>query len=137
MKDEGDRIVAVDFGGYSFLPVSFFAFALTHSPAYSSFAWDIARMPRYPSAAAEVGALASASGAMVPFNTNNIGLPKELKSRLHAAHKPPPRLMRLCFLFQVLATYVRCVATCRTSKDIKDVSNIIYYRTNIRNKSDT
>lgn len=30
MKDGEGRIVAVDFGGYSFLPPSFFVFALNH-----------------------------------------------------------------------------------------------------------
>lgn len=110
MKLEGDnRIVAIDFGGYSFLPPSFFAFALRPG-AHSSFAPHIAKILNYPQST-EVVALVVASGAMVPFGTNNIGqqldplalfsflaslpftmiprsmcctgLPKELRSRLH------------------------------------------------------
>ena len=70
MKDRDGRIVAVDFGGYSFLPPSF-----AFSPKYggsSSFALHIAPMLDYPPSS-HVGAMVSASCALVPYNSNNVG----------------------------------------------------------------
>jgi len=78
MKDREGRIVAVDFGGYSFLPPSFFALALT----YGDFAHRVASMLEYPeSPSTNVSATESASCALVPYSSNDIGLPKELRSR--------------------------------------------------------
>ncbi|KAG8899422.1 subtilisin-like serine protease [Tulasnella sp. 403] len=70
MRDSDGRIVAVDFGGYSFLPPSFFAFALGHG----SLAHRISTMLEYPSSpSTHVAALVSASCALVPYGTNDIG----------------------------------------------------------------
>ncbi|CAA7264995.1 unnamed protein product [Cyclocybe aegerita] len=89
MKDRENRIVAVDFGGYSFLPPSFFAFALKHGGC-SDFAHRIASMLEYPpSPSAHVAAMVSASCALAPYSSNDIGVPERLQSRLqsvHAAH---------------------------------------------------
>ncbi|KAJ3502364.1 hypothetical protein NLJ89_g8924 [Agrocybe chaxingu] len=48
MKDSNGGIVAVDFGGYSFLPPSFFAFTLRYGGC-SNFALRVARTLEYPS----------------------------------------------------------------------------------------
>jgi hypothetical protein len=70
LKDLDGRIVAVDFGGYSFLPPSFFAFALKQG----SLAHRIATMLNYPSSPSpNASALESASYALAPFSTNDIG----------------------------------------------------------------
>ena len=72
MKDGEGRIVAVDFGGYSFLPPSFFALALTHG----GFAHRIASsgMLEYPAPpSTNVSALESASSALAPFSSNDVG----------------------------------------------------------------
>ena len=71
MKDRENKIVAVDFGGYSFLPPSFFAFALKHG-GRSGFADRIATMLSYP-ASTQVGAMVSASYALVPYSSNAVG----------------------------------------------------------------
>lgn len=64
------RIVAVDFGGYSFLPPSFFAFALRQG----SLAHRIATMLNYPSSPSpNASAVESASCALAPFSSNDIG----------------------------------------------------------------
>ncbi|KAG8911170.1 hypothetical protein FRC00_006960, partial [Tulasnella sp. 408] len=67
MKDRDGRIVAVDFGGYSFLPPSFFAFALKQG----NFALRLAGMLRYPPST-NVAALVSASCALAPYSSNDI-----------------------------------------------------------------
>ena len=69
MKDKDDRIVAVDYGGYSFLPPSFFALALRHG----AFAHELAAMLQYPPCKDNSKALVSASCALAPFSSNNIG----------------------------------------------------------------
>ena len=69
MKDKDGRIVAVDYGGYSFLPPSFFALALRHG----AFAHELAAMLQYPPCKDNTKALVSASCALAPFSSNNIG----------------------------------------------------------------
>ena len=69
MKDKDDRVVAVDYGGYSFLPPSFFALALRHG----AFAHELAAMLQYPPCKDNTKALVSASCALAPFSSNNIG----------------------------------------------------------------
>jgi hypothetical protein len=71
MKDREGRIVAVDFGGYSFLPHSFFAYALNDGGP-SRLKHHIARILRYPRSST-VSAMASASCALAPFTSNNVG----------------------------------------------------------------
>ncbi|KAH9160945.1 hypothetical protein EDB89DRAFT_818080 [Lactarius sanguifluus] len=80
-KVEGNRIVALDFGGYSFLPPSFFAFVLYQGDP-SNFTHRIARRVVYPPSKTEVAAMVSASCALVPRSSNDIGLSEELESRL-------------------------------------------------------
>lgn len=69
MRDKDGRIVAVDYGGYSFLPPSFFALALR----YGTFAHELAAMLQYPPCQDDTKALVSASCALAPFSSNNIG----------------------------------------------------------------
>ena len=73
MKTDGDdRIVAVDFGGYAFLPPSWFEFALKF--AGTNFALRVAAMLDYPAPPHEnVEALVSASCALAPRGTNKVG----------------------------------------------------------------
>ena len=61
----------MDFGGYSFLPPSFFAFALKHGGC-SNFAHQIASMLDYPPSI-DVGAMISASCALAPYSSNDVG----------------------------------------------------------------
>ena len=63
------KIVAMDYGGYSFLPPSFFALALRHG----AFAHKLAAMLQYPLCQDNTKALVSASCALAPFSSNNIG----------------------------------------------------------------
>ncbi|KAH9174386.1 hypothetical protein EDB89DRAFT_568430 [Lactarius sanguifluus] len=79
-KVEGNRIVALDFGGYSFLPPSF-AFVLDQGDL-SGFTDRVARRVVYPPSTTEVAAMVSASCALVPRSSNDIGLSEELESRL-------------------------------------------------------
>jgi len=82
MKDRDNKIVAVDFGGYSFLPPSFFVFVLKYGGS-SNLALRISPMLKYPSALpGHVAAMVGASCSLAPYSTNNIGLPKKLRSRL-------------------------------------------------------
>ncbi|TFK69304.1 hypothetical protein BDN72DRAFT_619183 [Pluteus cervinus] len=78
MKDEGDRIVALDFGATCFLPPSFFALVLYNGD--TNLTQLIAKKVKYPEST-EVNAMLAASFALVPFGTNEIGVPHELKSR--------------------------------------------------------
>lgn len=71
MKDKENRIVALDFAGYNFLPPSFFAFALNRGD-YSGFTHRIAHRVVYPRST-ELEAMMHASFALVPFSSNNIG----------------------------------------------------------------
>lgn len=74
MRDSEDRIVAVDFAGYSFLPPSFFA--LTHGYP-SHLKHHIACILKYPPSTTVV-AMVSASCALAPFYSNNVGEPVTL-----------------------------------------------------------
>ena len=84
MKDQGNKIVAIDFAGYSFLPPSFFAFVL-HQGDHSGFTQRIARKLDY-SPSAEIVPMVNASCALVPFSSNNIG---EQISLLFFLFQPP------------------------------------------------
>ncbi|KAI0794666.1 hypothetical protein C8Q74DRAFT_1249984 [Fomes fomentarius] len=77
MKDGEGRIVAVDFGGYSFLPPSFFALALRRG---GGFAHNISCQIEIPPSP-NLAPTESASFALVPRGRNDIGLPRELRSR--------------------------------------------------------
>lgn len=79
MKDRDGEIVAVDFAGYSFLPPSFFNFVLIQE--FASFAHEIRLILKHPSSPND-RALVIASCALVPFGTNNMGVPRRLRSRL-------------------------------------------------------
>ena len=89
MKDRDGRIVAVDFGGYSFLPPSFFAFSLKYGGS-SSFALHIASMLDYPPSS-HVGAMVRASCALAPYNSNNVGEQISLLSFGFLASRPLTR----------------------------------------------
>src|SRR5260221_12264635 len=65
MKDQQDKIVAVDFGASCFLPVSFFAFVLVNS--LNPFTQSIAQLITYPKPTLEqTNALLAAHQALVP-----------------------------------------------------------------------
>ena len=71
MKDEENRIVAIDFGGYCFLLPSLFAFVLNQGD-HSGFTQRIARKFVH-SPLSELAALVNASCLLVPFSSNNVG----------------------------------------------------------------
>ena len=70
MKDEGDRVIALDFGATCFLPPTFFAFVLQKGDTIPT--QLIAKKVKYPEST-EVDAMFTASFALVPFGTNKIG----------------------------------------------------------------
>ncbi|KAH8826249.1 hypothetical protein DL96DRAFT_1277368 [Flagelloscypha sp. PMI_526] len=73
MRDRDDRVVAVDFGGYSFLPPSFFAFAMRYG-CCGTFAYRMASLLKCPPLPpTHVSALISASCALVPYGLNDVG----------------------------------------------------------------
>ncbi|KAF8903026.1 hypothetical protein CPB85DRAFT_1320523, partial [Mucidula mucida] len=72
------KIVALDFEATCFLPPSFFAFAL--AAAHDNFTLQVARHVKYP-ASKNLNAMMKASYFLVPFGTNDIGLPRELKRK--------------------------------------------------------
>lgn len=78
--------MAVDFGGYSFLPPSFFAMAVW----YGAISSDFSALLQYPPCVDNTKALLTASWAMVPFNTNNIGEQISLLSLLFIFCLSPP-----------------------------------------------
>ncbi|KAI0794641.1 hypothetical protein C8Q74DRAFT_1249862 [Fomes fomentarius] len=84
MKDGEGRIVAVDFGGYSFLPPSFFALALRRG---RGFAHNVSRQIEIPPSPNLV-ATECASFALVPCGRNDIGEWISLLS-LHGCLLPP------------------------------------------------
>ena len=59
----------MDYGGYSFLPPSFFALALRHG----AFAHELTYELQYPLCQENTKALACASCALAPFCSNNVG----------------------------------------------------------------
>jgi hypothetical protein len=69
MRDSWGRVVALDFGESCFLPVSFFAFALREG---DDFTQRIARWFKH-TASTQLGSMLSASYALVPYGTNEIG----------------------------------------------------------------
>ncbi|KAI0047117.1 hypothetical protein FA95DRAFT_1519424 [Auriscalpium vulgare] len=88
MKDSDGKIVAVDFGGYSFLPRSFFGFALDPPQGGRSLLRERLIKILCYQRSATVSALVSASLALIPYMNNNVGLPKELRSRINGPHTP-------------------------------------------------
>ena len=85
MKDGGDRIVALDFGVTCFLPPSFFAFVLHMGD--TTLAQLVAKKVKYPEST-EVDAMMTASFALVPFGTNEIGEQNSWFSSLLLASPP-------------------------------------------------
>ncbi|KAF5368778.1 hypothetical protein D9615_010412 [Tricholomella constricta] len=78
IKDDEGRIVALDFGATCFLPPSFFAFVMYRRDTL--LAQLIANKVKYPKSK-DVDAMSMASYALVPYGTNEVGVPRELKSR--------------------------------------------------------
>lgn len=78
LDKEGGGIVAIDYGGYSFLPPSFFALALEYGP----FAYKLTRMLDYPPCKDNTNALICAAGVLVPYGTNKVGEQIILRSLL-------------------------------------------------------
>ncbi|KAB5590066.1 hypothetical protein CTheo_6488 [Ceratobasidium theobromae] len=70
MRDSDGKMVAVDFDGYSFLPPSFFAFALEDGNLAHRI-WTILKYP--DSLSTNVGAMMTASCALAPYGSNNVG----------------------------------------------------------------
>lgn len=76
MKDTNGGVVAVDFSGYSFLPPSFFLFAMKYTgPWPSKFKEHLIVMlkDKYPKSTT-ISPLLAASGAVVPYASDNIGV---------------------------------------------------------------
>ena len=69
IKDCWGRIVALDFGASCFLPPSFFHFALREG---DNFTLRIARLVEHPKST-QLNAMLTASYALVPYGTNEIG----------------------------------------------------------------
>jgi hypothetical protein len=94
MKGGGDKIVALDFESTCFLPPSFFAFVL--DMGHTTLTQLVARKVKYPKST-EVDALMSASYALVPYGTNEIGERIFLLSFLFLASRPlTTRLTSTC-----------------------------------------
>lgn len=77
MRDINGDIVALDFGASCFLPPSFFAYAVRQG---DHFAQRLGRRVQYPKSTQLNGMLA-ASCALVPFGSNDVAVPAELKPR--------------------------------------------------------
>ena len=115
MKDEENRIVALDFGGYSFLPSSFFAFVLRHGDP-SGFTQRIASRVVYPPST-ELVATMNASCALVPFSSNDIGDQISLLSFLFPTSLPPARIpSSMCYTGLSEELKSRLQQTRRTSR---------------------
>ncbi|KAF8154869.1 hypothetical protein B0H34DRAFT_541279 [Crassisporium funariophilum] len=76
MKDREGKIVALDFGVTCFLPVSFFELALCNSDSFTQRLRSLIVCP----ITSQLDALMTARYALVPFGTDKIGLPKELRA---------------------------------------------------------
>ncbi|KAL0578480.1 hypothetical protein V5O48_003529 [Marasmius crinis-equi] len=76
LKDRQGRIVAIDFGATNFLPPSFFALAM--AMALDDFTFQVSKHVKFPTST-NLNALLRASYALVPFGTNNIGVPRSLR----------------------------------------------------------
>ncbi len=88
MKDQQDKIVAVDFGASCFLPVSFFAFVLGNS--LNPFTQSIAQLITYPKPTLEqTNALLAAHQALVPHMSNDPGEHISLPFIPFPASRPP------------------------------------------------
>jgi hypothetical protein len=86
MKDGAGGIVTVDFGGYSFLPRSFFIFVLDDGGP-SKLKQQLATVLGKPkSLTADV--LLSASCALAPYSSNNVGEQISLLSCRFLASRP-------------------------------------------------
>ena len=91
MKDGAGEIVAVDFGGYSFLPRPFFIFALENGRP-STLKQHLATVLENPKSST-VGALMTASCAMVPYGSNNVGEQISFLSFRFLASRPLTRIL--------------------------------------------
>ena len=92
MKDGAGGIVAVDFGGYSFLPDSFFIFELEDG-CPSKLKHQLATVLKKPkSLTADV--LVSASCALAPYSSNNVGEQISLLSFRFPASRTLTRILR-------------------------------------------
>jgi hypothetical protein len=96
IKDLYDRIVAVDFGGYPFLPRSFFDFALQYDD--SGFGHRISRILQCPRSE-QVKAIMSPSYALAPFSTNDVGEQISLLSFLFFSFSYLASLFRLISMY--------------------------------------
>ena len=83
MRDSWGRIVALDFGESCFLPLSFFAFALSEGDDFTQL---IARRLKHP-ASTQLDSMLTASYALVPYGTNEIGEHTSLLSFLFLASR--------------------------------------------------
>lgn len=83
MKVTNGKIVAVDFGQTSFLPLSFFDFAINVSEPFTE---HLARRVRYPKSK-NLDALQRASSTLVPYGSNNVGEHMSLLSILSSLRK--------------------------------------------------
>ncbi|KAF9016817.1 hypothetical protein BDZ89DRAFT_1045547 [Hymenopellis radicata] len=99
MKDREGKIVAVDFGGYSFLPHSFFVFALNHGGP-SRLKQHMISILKYPRSSTVSALQQSWSSEGPPFQASSV----------NAAHKSSVRTES-----SLLVTYARTVASCRFS----------------------
>ncbi|TFK50790.1 hypothetical protein OE88DRAFT_1735546 [Heliocybe sulcata] len=80
VKDRENKIVALDFGATCFLPVSFFELALhNHDP----FTHVLRQLIVHPTST-QSDASSVASGCLVPYDTNNLGLPREMRAKTAA-----------------------------------------------------
>jgi len=68
MKDGWGRIVAIDFGASSFLPVCFIEMALREGDRFTQLVAKHVQLPE----SSQLNALLTAHYALVPFNTNNL-----------------------------------------------------------------
>ena len=71
LKDSGGKIVALDFGATCFLPISFFAFALSE---VGDFGQVFVNKIKYPTPT-QLTAMIEASYCSAPFNNNKLGKP--------------------------------------------------------------
>ena len=73
MKDQGSKIVAIDFGGYSFLPPSFFSFVTTNYILADRVNILLGESSLYKEVERNVNVLLHASYALVPYQSNDFG----------------------------------------------------------------
>jgi hypothetical protein len=92
MKDGAGGIAAVDFGGYSFLPHSFFIFTVKDGGPSKLKQHLTIVLENLKSSIADV--LVSASRALVPYSSNAVGEQISLLSFRFLASRPLKRILR-------------------------------------------